>query len=104
MSNRGPSLAVFVLILGIAFSAHAYGPWRANEGNTRGWQLMSPKERIEHQAKIRSFTSYDECHAYQVAHHRLMEERAAQRGLPPPGGGGGRDFCAHLPPPQQPPN
>ena len=104
MLDRAPGVAALVLLLGMAGSAHAFGPWRANEGNTRGWQLMSPKERIEHQAKIRSFTSYDECHAYQVAHHRLMEERAEQMGLPPPGGGGGRDFCAHLLPPQRPPN
>jgi hypothetical protein len=33
-----------------------------------------------------------------------MEERAEQMGLPPPGGGGGRGFCAHLLPPQHPPN
>jgi hypothetical protein len=76
----------------------AAGPWRAGEGNTPGWALMTPEERIEHQAIVRGFTRYDECHAYQIAHHRLMEERAEQRGLPPPGGG--RDFCAHLLPPQ----
>jgi hypothetical protein len=72
------------------------GPWRAEEGNTPGWALMSPKERIEHQATVRGFASYDACYAYQIAHHRLMEERAEQRGLPPPGGG--HDFCARLQP------
>jgi hypothetical protein len=57
---------------------------------------MSPEERIEHQAIVRGFASYDVCHAYQIAHHRLMEERAEQRGLPRPGGR--RDYCAHLQP------
>ncbi len=101
MWDRSPGLAALILLLSVSGPAHAFGPWRANEGNTRGWQLMTPKERIEHQAKIRSFTRYDECHAYQVAHHRLMEERAEGMGLSPPRGG--HDFCAHLlPPPQSP--
>jgi hypothetical protein len=58
---------------------------------------MSPEERIEHQAIVRGFTSYDACRAYQIDHHRLMEERATQRGLLRPGGG--HDFCARLRPP-----
>ncbi len=81
--------------------AAARGPWRAGEGNTPGWALMTPEEHIEHQAKVRGFTNYDDCRAYQVAHHHLMVERAKQRGLPPPGGR--RDVCAHLRP-QQPPS
>ena len=100
MLDRAPGIAAVVVLLCMAGSAHAFGPWRANEGNTRGWQLMSPEERIEHQAKVRNFTRYDECHDYQVAHHRLMQERAERMGLSPPGGG--RDFCAHLLPTQQP--
>jgi hypothetical protein len=72
------------------------GPWRANPENTRGWMLMSPQERLEHQAKIRSFSDYDECHAYQIAHHRLMQERAARLGLTLPERG--RDGCARLRP------
>jgi hypothetical protein len=72
------------------------GPWRADEGNTRGWVLMSPRERLEHQEKIRSFTNYDDCHAYQIARHRLMQERAARLGLALPAHG--RDVCAHLRP------
>lgn len=39
----------------------AGGPWRAGEANTRGWQLMTPEERIEHQSRVRSFTDYDAC-------------------------------------------
>ena len=76
----------------------ARGPWRADEGNTPGWALMTPEERIEHQATVRGFTNYEDCRAYQIAHHRFMEERAEQRGLPPPGGG--HDFCARLRPAQ----
>jgi hypothetical protein len=82
--------------------AQATGPWRANQENTRGWMLMSPEERIAHQAKIRGFTNYEDCHAYQLAHHQLMQERAARLGLKLPERG--RDACAHLRPSPDPRN
>jgi len=87
---------IITLLLCVAAAAHARGPVRASEGNTRGWQLMTPEERIEHQAKIRGFTTYAACRSYQVAHHQLMEERAKQRGIDLPSGG--RDICEHLQP------
>lgn len=75
-------------------NAEARGPWRAGENNTRGWDLMTPEERIEHQARIRGFTTLPPCLAYREEHHRLMEQRARERGVALRGGG--RDFCAHL--------
>jgi len=90
------ALAVLSLALALAGSALARGPWRASEENTRGWHLMTPEERIAHQAQIRGFKTHDECRAYQVEHHRLMEARAREQGRPLPGGR--RDFCAHLRP------
>jgi hypothetical protein len=78
-------------------SASARGPWRASEDNTSGWYFMSPEERIEHQARIRSFKTYEECHAYQHEHHRLMENRAKEKGLQL--NSGRRDICGHLLPP-----
>lgn len=59
--------------------AHA-GPWRADPDNSRGWELMSPAERIEHQRRLRSFTDYEACRAYQQAHHARMEARAQAAG------------------------
>ena len=88
-------LASTMLIVGIG-TAQARGPWAANQGNTAGWQLMTPEERIEHQAKIRGFKTYEECRSYQVAHHQLMEVRARARGIDLPRGG--RDICEHLQP------
>lgn len=102
--SRLPWSCALILLAGSSIlqtSVAAGGPWRAEEGNTSGWALMSPEERLEHQAKVRGFTNYDDCRAYQVAHHRLMVERAEQRGLPPPGGR--HDFCARLRPQQPPP-
>lgn len=85
---------LWVLMLFCATSAAAKGPWRASDGNTRGWQLMTPEERIEHQAKIRSFKTLVACRAYQVEHHQLMEARARAKGVPLPSGE--RDLCEHL--------
>ena len=87
--------ALFVGLLTLNTAA-ARGPWRASEANTRGWQFMSPEERIEHQTRIRSFTTLEECRSYQLSHHQLMEERARQRGMTMPGGG--QDICEHLKP------
>lgn len=82
-------------LLIMAASASARGPVRASEGNTSGWHLMSPQERIEHQSKIRSFKTLEACRAYQAEHHQLMLTRAQAQGLPlrPHR----HDFCAHLP-------
>ena len=84
------------LLLAAAFAAEARGPWRASEDNTRGWQFMTPEERVEHQARVRSFKTLDECHAYQHEHHRQMQQRARERNSALPSGG--RDICEHLRP------
>ncbi|MDO8989823.1 MAG: hypothetical protein Q7U91_09335 [Sideroxyarcus sp.] len=89
-------MQLFIVALLFAGPALARGPWHASEKNTRGWQLMTPEERIEHQSKIRGFKKYEDCHAYQLDHHRLMEARAKQRGVALPAGG--RDICEYLKP------
>jgi hypothetical protein len=89
---------LIALAAGLAMApAHPAGPWRADAGNTRGWQFMTPEERLAHQAKIRAFDSYSACRTYQADHHRAMDERAKQQGrvLAPEQ----RDACAHLQPP-----
>jgi hypothetical protein len=75
------------IVLSTSGLALARGPWAANQGNTWGWQLMTPEERIEHQNKMRSFKTYEECKAYQEEHHKQMEARAKEKGvtLPPMG-------------------
>lgn len=80
----------------LSATTQARGPWRADEQNTRGWQLMSPEERIEHQAKMRGFRDYGACHAYQLEQHRRMAERAHDQGLTLPQVP--RDACVHLRP------
>lgn len=96
----GKQKRVAILLIGLLMvgTASARGPWRASEENIRGWQLMTPEERIEHQRRIRGFTTLEACRSYQASHHRSIEERARQRGLPGPSGG--QDFCVHLKPGQ----
>lgn len=89
-------ITTLVLALFLIGTASARGPWRASEANTRGWQFMTPEERIEHQTRIRGFSTLEECRSYQVSHHQLIEERARQRGKALPGGG--QDICEHLKP------
>lgn len=88
---------LFILLLICVGTAGVAGPWRASEGNTSGWALMTPKERLEHQAAVRAFTNLAECRAYQLRHHAQMEARARAGGqtLQP----GRRDICEHLRPP-----
>jgi hypothetical protein len=92
---RGVVLVAAILFAGSG-SAHAARPWRADERNTRGWQLMTPQERIEHQAQVRGFTDYAACQQYRTRHHDLMADRARQRGLDVPDSHW--DFCDRLKP------
>lgn len=94
MNKASIRLLIAAVAVGACSTVFARGPWRASEGNTPGWYFMTPEERIEHQAKIRSFKTYEECQAYREEHHRLMEARARVEGKT--AGGGRRDFCAHL--------
>lgn len=82
----------------LAALAQPYGPGpgpgkgpgpRFNDTTTPGWSMMTKQERAEHQAKMRGFQSYDECHAYMVEHHKLMEERAREKGKSLRGAGPG---------------
>jgi hypothetical protein len=58
--------------------AHMGGRWGADF--TSGWSMMTPAERREHQAKMRSMTNYDDCRAYMDQHHRQMADRAKDKG------------------------
>ena len=73
-------LAALLLALLLASPASA-GPWHATRGNTWGWQLMTPDERVEHQRRLRSFHDYAACKAYQAKHHAEMQQRARRAGL-----------------------
>jgi hypothetical protein len=54
------------------------GRW--GEDYTPGWSMMSPQERAEHQSRMRSMMSYDECKAYMQQQQQMMSQRAQQQG------------------------
>lgn len=95
MNRKSVQYWPMVGLLALGTTAFAGGPLRASDGNTSGWSLMTPQERVAHQARIRSFKTLAACRAYQAEHHQLMLARAQSKGetlhL------SGRDFCAHLP-------
>ena len=70
----------FLLTLAVMTTPSA-GPWRSAQGNTGGWQIMSPNERIEHQQRMRSFNDYEACKGYQAEHHIRVRERAERTGV-----------------------
>jgi len=74
---------VLGLMLGCAIAplSWANGPWRAVEKNTEGWQFMTPDERIEHQRRMRSFETYEDCKVYQDDIHARMVQRALLEGV-----------------------
>ena len=75
--------AVTMLLAALALAAStavARGPWRADESNTSGWQLMSPQERLRYQARIRRSGTYEECLRYEQEHEVAMRERARRGG------------------------
>jgi hypothetical protein len=62
---------------------------------TPGWSMMTPQERQEHQSKMRSMSSYDECKAYTDQHHQTMVARAQAAGSAVPAQPH-RDACTGL--------
>jgi hypothetical protein len=54
--------------------------WRASSGNTAGWTLMTQQERLEHQNRLRSTKTYQECTAYVSEHRAQMAQRAQAQG------------------------
>lgn len=86
--RRLVALIVMVCLLaGVPLDAScARGPWRAGAGNTPGWQLMSPDERVEYQRRMRGFDDARGCADYQAEHRARMAERVRKRGTELPQG------------------
>jgi len=95
-------LMPLLLLLSVG-TAGVAGPLRTSERNTSGWAYMTPKERLEHQATVRTFTDYGTCRAYQLQHHEAMEARAQASGQTLKPASERRDLCEHLRPPQAKP-
>ena len=56
--------------------------WRINRRNTPAYGMMSSQERAEHQTRMRSMHSYDDCVAYMGQFREQMAARAKERRMP----------------------
>jgi hypothetical protein len=81
MNRFSSHLLLFLLITFSLTPAASAGPWHSSPGNTEGWQLMVPRERIEHQRHMRGFDDYKACKNYQAGHHERMSERGRRLGV-----------------------
>lgn len=52
-----------------------------NQKMIYGYDLMTPKERNEHREKMMSMKTEQERTAYREEHHKLMQERAREKGV-----------------------
>ena len=73
-----------------------HGGPRSGSGYTPGWSMMTPAERQQHQDKLRTLKTYDECHDYMGQHHEQMAARAKEKGQALPTKPR-HDACAGLP-------
>ncbi|MFZ5621386.1 MAG: hypothetical protein ACOY5W_10220 [Pseudomonadota bacterium] len=67
--------AVAALALGMAM------PALAEDEVIYGRELMTEQELAEHRAKMRSLRTEQEREAFRMEHHKLMQERAKERGV-----------------------
>ena len=83
-----------------AIPAFAADPQPAAKGSccsakdTAGWEMMSPDERRMHQEKMQGFKDAGSCQAYMKEHHKMMEERAKEKGMAMPRESG--HGCDHM--------
>jgi hypothetical protein len=61
-------------------SDQARGVTEQAQERVYGWELMTDKERQEHQAKMRSLKTEQERQAFQAEHNKKMQERAKAQG------------------------
>lgn len=76
--------AVSLLIAGIGTSTLAQDQTRDQDrlrDPIYGSQLMSPQERVEYQAKMRTLKTKQERESYRLEHHNQMQERARVQGV-----------------------
>lgn len=83
------------IFIGVSLAAD---PAQAQQqGKAYGWNLMTPEERVEHRAKMRSLQTNEEREQFRIEHHKKMKERMKERGVTLPdqprnrGGMGPRD-------------
>jgi hypothetical protein len=90
------STLAFSLCLALGVAAPATAQMQSDgpmQERMYGYELMTPQERTEYQARMRALNTEQEREAFRLEHHKKMQERAKAQGktLPdaPPGMGPG---------------
>lgn len=88
------SVAAALLLAGTAFAQQGDLPPVPDDAPIYGSQIMTPEERAEHRNRMRSAKTLEEREQVRSEHHKLMVERARERGVtlpeePPMRGGMG---------------
>lgn len=70
-------------------------PAEESQETIYGYELMTPEERVEHMNLIKTAKSEEERQKLREDHHKLMQERAVEKGvtlpdMPGPGPGAGK--------------
>ena len=65
----------------LALSLMLPGLSNAAEEQAYGWQLMTQQERNEYRSKMQSMHTMQEREQFRMEHHKLMQERAKERGV-----------------------
>lgn len=90
-------LSAWMVAMGMALGANVSVAAEQAQAEKRevvyGSQLMTPEERAEYRAKMRSLKTREERQAFRMEHHQKMQERAKAQGktlpdMPPAQGGG----------------
>lgn len=55
--------------------------YKFNQDNTRGWALMTDKERAAYHSAMMLTTTYEGCKVVQSAQHQTMEARSKEKGV-----------------------
>ena len=71
--------------------------FRAGPDSVPGWSLMTPEERKAHQERMASMKTRAECTSAMEEHHKLMAERAREKGAALKWNGPAGRGCSRLP-------
>jgi hypothetical protein len=87
-------LSRLILAMGMALTLPALGAQHMMQERAYGYELMSPQERDDYQARMRATKTEQEREQIRIEHHKQMQERAKAQGktlpdMPPAGGPGG---------------
>ena len=93
------AIAAIAAMALVSFAVHAQDAGKDSVAApaASGWKYMNDQERKEYMDKMHSMKGPDECMKYSQEHHKMMEQRATQKGETlPPMKDGGKGACGKM--------